>query len=211
MERKFFGELFIACSNAPKLFDPIEEALDEIAVFVQMTIVLTRLGTALARGNDGLRTLRFNDTHKFISIIALIAHYRLRRQALDQGRRFADIGHLTLAQAHSQGILPDLLRCPMKPLPPAGQLVYTLHLMFTRYQWEAPGLTLHTYDMLNKSATMEPPHIPEVCELVLGWRANGASWAECARRLDECGIRIPAGSRWLFSNGSTNLARYFRG
>jgi len=50
---------------------------------------------------------------------------------------------------------------------------------------------------------------PEVRELVFGWRAEGASWAECARRLDERGILPPRGGRWLFENGGTNLGRYF--
>jgi hypothetical protein len=51
---------------------------------------------------------------------------------------------------------------------------------------------------------------PEVKELVLGWRAEGASWGECARRLDERGILPPRGGRWLQGRGQTNLARYFR-
>jgi hypothetical protein len=51
---------------------------------------------------------------------------------------------------------------------------------------------------------------PEVRELVLGWRQEGASWAECARRLDERGIEPPHGGLWLQRRGQTNLGRYFR-
>ena len=51
---------------------------------------------------------------------------------------------------------------------------------------------------------------PEVKELVLAWRAEGESWAECARRLDECGIPPPRGGSWLQGRGQTNLNRYFR-
>jgi hypothetical protein len=50
---------------------------------------------------------------------------------------------------------------------------------------------------------------PEMRELVFGWRAEGASWAECARCLDERGILPPRGGRWPFENGGTNLGRYF--
>lgn len=52
---------------------------------------------------------------------------------------------------------------------------------------------------------------PETRDRVLGWRAEGASWAECARRLDEQGIEPPRGGRWLQGRGQTNLARYFKG
>jgi hypothetical protein len=50
---------------------------------------------------------------------------------------------------------------------------------------------------------------PEVAELVKRWRAEGTSWAECARRLDEQGIPTPRGGPWLQGRGQTNLARYF--
>jgi hypothetical protein len=51
---------------------------------------------------------------------------------------------------------------------------------------------------------------PEVQALVLGWRSECASWAECARRLDRRGIEPPRGGLWLQERGQTNLARYFR-
>lgn len=50
---------------------------------------------------------------------------------------------------------------------------------------------------------------PEVTELVSRWRTEGASWAECARRLDERGIPTPRGGPWLQGRGQTNLQRYF--
>jgi hypothetical protein len=40
MEKKFLGEFFIACCNTPKLLDTIEEALDQVTVFVQRVIIL---------------------------------------------------------------------------------------------------------------------------------------------------------------------------
>jgi len=50
---------------------------------------------------------------------------------------------------------------------------------------------------------------PEARDLVLAWRAEGASWAECARRLDERSILPPRGGSWLQGRGQTNLNRYF--
>ena len=55
-----------------------------------------------------------------------------------------------------------------------------------------------------------PALSPEVTELVRSWRSEGASWAECARRLDEKGIEPPRGGLWLQGRGQTNLARYFK-
>jgi hypothetical protein len=51
----------------------------------------------------------------------------------------------------------------------------------------------------------------EAREMVIGWRGEGASWGECARRLDERGIEPPRGGKWLQGRGQTNLARYFPG
>jgi hypothetical protein len=51
----------------------------------------------------------------------------------------------------------------------------------------------------------------EARKMVIGWRGEGASWGECARRLDERGIEPPRGGKWLQGRGQTNLARYFPG
>jgi hypothetical protein len=53
------GEFVIARGKASERLDAIEEALDEVAVFVQMAIVVTLLRSVLSRGNDRLSALSF--------------------------------------------------------------------------------------------------------------------------------------------------------
>jgi hypothetical protein len=81
-----------------------------------------------------------------------------------------------------------------------------------------PGIARDAPTRVTRNVTRNTPDVTrngaglslQVQELVLGWRREGASWAECARRLDDRGILTPQGKRWLIGDRATNLPRFFR-
>jgi hypothetical protein len=78
---------------------------------------------------------------------------------------FPQILHQQLKQAWGTTLTGDIARSPEVPdETTVPRRAISLYPASDVYPLSAggPGLTLHTYDMLNKSATMEPPHIARV-------------------------------------------------
>src|SRR6185312_10609707 len=97
-------KLLVACGDAPELLESAEEALDEVAVFIEVTIIGTLSQTMTARRNHRLCASSFNGVDERIGIVALVSDDALRLNPLDEGRRFGHVGHLPGGQTQAQGI-----------------------------------------------------------------------------------------------------------
>ena len=104
-ERQKRGSQFVVSSgDAPEMFDAREETLDQIAVFVEMTIEISLSQPIGTRRNNGLRTGRFDFRNKVIGIVALIGDDGVCGQVLDALGRTVDVGNLPRRENHPQRI-----------------------------------------------------------------------------------------------------------
>lgn len=86
------------------MLDLVDEALDQMALFVQMTVVLA-LFFATWRGGDDRFGATLNNQIKEISrIIGLICDNVFGAEALDERRRLGDVVTLTSCQSETQWI-----------------------------------------------------------------------------------------------------------
>lgn len=126
------GELVVASCQAPKLFEAIEELLNEIACLVSMPVDAA-LGIAIAaRWDDGLGPGALDDGHQGIAVIALIGDHGPGRDRLDQGSALSHIGHLASCQNQANRIAERIdagvdLRCQSAPRA-ADRLIATVFL-----------------------------------------------------------------------------------
>ena len=98
------SELVVSSGDASEMFDSGEEALDQIAIFVKMTIEGT-LGQPIGtRRDNGLCTRRFDFRNEVIGIVTFVGDNGLCRQMLDGLGRTVDVGNLTGGKNHPQRI-----------------------------------------------------------------------------------------------------------
>jgi hypothetical protein len=106
------GEFVVARGDASELLDAAEEALDQIAVLVDMPIERTRVDSVGAWRDDRLAALRGNCRHEGIRIVALVGHDELGGLILNQRGGLLDVGDLSCreddAQWIAQGIHGDM-------------------------------------------------------------------------------------------------------
>ena len=70
-----FGEFVVTRSDASELLDPAEETFDEVTVFVDMAIEISRIESVGARRNDRLAPLGHDGLNKCIRIVALSSRF----------------------------------------------------------------------------------------------------------------------------------------
>ena len=70
------GEFVVARGDVSELIDAVEEALDQIAVLVDMPIERTRIESVGARRNDSLAALCRDGFDEGIRVVALVGHTR---------------------------------------------------------------------------------------------------------------------------------------
>ena len=80
------GEFVVARGDASELFDPCEEAFDQIAILIDVPIEGTRMESIGARRNHGLVLLRRNHLDEGVGVVALVGNDEVRWFILDQGR-----------------------------------------------------------------------------------------------------------------------------
>lgn len=98
------GQFVIARGDTPEVFDASEEAFDQIAVPIEMTIEAA-LGDSIGAGrNDGLRPRRFDHGNEVVGIVPLVGNYGLCRQVFDRLGSTADVGNLTRREDDPQWI-----------------------------------------------------------------------------------------------------------
>ena len=75
-----FGELVVASGDATELLDAAEEALDQIAVFVQVMIELSLDEAMTSRRNDSFNAGRREVFENGVRVVSLIRTERIRLQ-----------------------------------------------------------------------------------------------------------------------------------
>ena len=86
------------------MFDASEEALDQIAVFVEMAIEVSLSQAIGTRRDNGLRTGRFDFRDEVIGIVALVGDDGLCWQVLHGLGRTVDVGNLPRRENDPQWI-----------------------------------------------------------------------------------------------------------
>ena len=98
------SKLFVTRGYAPKMFDACEEALDQIAVLVQMRIVDPEFLSVGTRRDDRLSTAGLDTLNQGIGVVALVGDDRIGLDIGDQVGGEVDIGDLTRTQDQSQRV-----------------------------------------------------------------------------------------------------------
>lgn len=98
------GEFVVTRCQPPKLFEPIEESLDQIACLVPVPVDVTLLITIAARRNDGLRAGRFDGCDQGVAVVALVRDDCFGGDGVDERRSLRDIGDLPAGQDQAQRI-----------------------------------------------------------------------------------------------------------
>jgi hypothetical protein len=97
-------ELVISCRDAPELFQLVEEAFDEISLFVERLVVGERR-TAIRFGrNDGFGSAFEDSLAQVIGVITFVGDDGLSLKAFDQGVRLCDVVALTWPEQQADGI-----------------------------------------------------------------------------------------------------------
>src|SRR5258706_2084978 len=96
------GELVISSGDTAKMFDAIEEALDQVARTVQPTVVAALCLAIRTRRDDNLRTGSPNLLHEGVGVVALVCDNRSCAQMFNQLCRTRDVGDLPFSDDQSQ-------------------------------------------------------------------------------------------------------------
>lgn len=99
-----FGEFVVARGNASELPDAAEEAFDQIAALVDMSVERARVESVRAKRNDSLTALCRDGLDEGIRVVALVGHDEFGGLILDQRRGLLDIGDLTRGENDPQRI-----------------------------------------------------------------------------------------------------------
>ena len=105
-----FGEFVVARGDASELLDPAEKTFDEVAIFVDMVIEISRVESVRARWNDSLAALGHDSLNKRVRIVALVGDDKPGRLILDQYFCLLDVGHLSCRENHTQRIAQGIDR-----------------------------------------------------------------------------------------------------
>ena len=84
-------EFFIAGKDAAELLELIDAALNQMAFFVQMSIINTFLFAVLPGRNHGNRPHIGDDGQEGFGVVAFIGNHMVTRPALKQGRSLCDV------------------------------------------------------------------------------------------------------------------------
>lgn len=98
------GQFVVARGDTPEMLDASEEALDQIAVSVEMAIEVA-LGESIGtRRDNSLCTCRLDFRNEVIGVVALVCNNGVRWQILDGLGRIFDVGNLTGRKNNPQWI-----------------------------------------------------------------------------------------------------------
>ena len=94
----------MACGDATVMLDFVEEALDQIALLVDVLVIRDGLRARSGRRNDRLGTRLCDAQAKPIGVIAPVGQQMFERQAADEILGLEDIVHLAAGQDEADGI-----------------------------------------------------------------------------------------------------------
>lgn len=92
------GELVVSGGDAPEVFDLVEEAFDQIAVFVERGVKASPLGGCGAAWDDGLGSGCRNGMHGTLAVIALVGEDMVGPQSIEQPLDLGDVVAFTAGQ-----------------------------------------------------------------------------------------------------------------
>lgn len=84
------------------MFQLIDEAFHQVALAIEMLVIVAWFFTIAAWGNHGRRALRLNLCDKSVGIIALIGQHKVTSEAFDQGGAWCNVVDLPRGQAKAQ-------------------------------------------------------------------------------------------------------------
>lgn len=93
-----FGKFVVSRGDASEMLDPAEEALDQIAAFVDMPVERARVEPIGAWRDDRLSALRSDGGDKGIRVVALVGYNELRWLPLDQGSGLINLADARFAE-----------------------------------------------------------------------------------------------------------------
>jgi hypothetical protein len=124
------------------MIDLIDETLDQVALLVQMQIILTRLLAVFARRNDRFSFFICNPLQKWIRIIRTIRNDALEVKPFDQCFCLSDVMPLTSGQQKTQRIAEGIhvyMNFVAEPAPTASQGLGGLPAVFLALQPHKDG------------------------------------------------------------------------
>lgn len=89
--RAVSGEFVVSGGDAPEVLDLVEEAFDEIAVFVEGGIEASPLGCCGSARNDGFCSAGGNGIHRALAGIALVGQNMVCPQSIKQTLDLGDV------------------------------------------------------------------------------------------------------------------------
>ena len=98
------GEFVVTRGDASEMLEAGEEALDQIASAVEMSIEGARRQAIGPGRNHCFGASCLDSSHKMVGIVALVGDHGLARQILDQRRSAIDIGNLPGREDDAQRI-----------------------------------------------------------------------------------------------------------
>ena len=123
-------QFFITCCDPAKLFDSIKKTLDQITVFIHMTIISTLHRSISFWWNNRYSTACLNAFNQCIRIVALIGQHCVRLDILQQCLRLRNISHFTTGQQTTHRVAKRI-DCSMNFTgPSATRTTYGLSTFF---------------------------------------------------------------------------------
>ncbi len=104
------GCFVITGADTTKAFELIEHALDQVALFVEMTVVLSRCKAMASRRNHRLGPLLPHRLHDIIGVITLVGDDNLGGQPFEQGQGRVVVGARACRQDEARGITVAVTR-----------------------------------------------------------------------------------------------------
>ena len=94
----------VAGTDATKAFELIEHALDQVALLIEVAVILPRREPMASGRNHHRSALLLGRFHDVIGIVTFVGDDRLGRQPFEQGQGRVIVGARTCRQDEAQGI-----------------------------------------------------------------------------------------------------------
>lgn len=102
-------EFLVSSGNTPKLFELVEEALNQIARFVTVSVIFTQRYAIGSRGDDRFSACSLDPLNQRIAVIAFIRKHSLRvRCFFKQFSHLSNVCLLRAGQGKPDGIAEDI-------------------------------------------------------------------------------------------------------
>ena len=119
--------MLISCGDASELFEFVKEPFDEIAVFVDVSVVAVVSGSAAVHRDHNLGALSLDSLAEVICVVGFVGQDMLGGKALDQSMGLSDVVTFSACEDETnriaQGIDRDMqLGCQTAFAPANGSI-----------------------------------------------------------------------------------------